>query len=159
MRQTVKLPVIWDALRPMWHHCNSIILVTDSLWCHDIGLHYDIPDSKVHGANMGPIWGRQDPGGPHVLAPWTLLSGMIWNCMSFVKHKQRLKINLEKFFVSSVICHNSAQDHSTYACQIADTLSLVISKLCFLFDSYIPFVEILLQTSVINHNQPGNISY
>ena len=24
------------------------------------------PDSKVHGANMGPIWGREDPGGPHV---------------------------------------------------------------------------------------------
>ena len=24
------------------------------------------PDSKVHEANMGPIWGRQDPGGPHV---------------------------------------------------------------------------------------------
>ena len=24
------------------------------------------PDSKVNGANMGPIWGRQDPGGPHV---------------------------------------------------------------------------------------------
>ena len=23
-------------------------------------------DSKVHRANMGPIWGRQDPGGPHV---------------------------------------------------------------------------------------------
>ena len=33
-----------------------------------------IPDNKVHGANMGPIWGRQDPGGPHVgpmdLAIW-----------------------------------------------------------------------------------------
>ena len=27
---------------------------------------YDYPDSKVHGANMGPIWGRQDPGGPNV---------------------------------------------------------------------------------------------
>ena len=34
-----------------------------------------IPDNKVHvahmrykvdGANMGPTWGRQDPGGPHV---------------------------------------------------------------------------------------------
>ena len=25
-----------------------------------------IPDSKVHRANMGPIWGRQDPGGPHI---------------------------------------------------------------------------------------------
>ena len=26
----------------------------------------DVPDGKVHGANMGPIWDRQDPGGPHV---------------------------------------------------------------------------------------------
>ena len=25
-----------------------------------------VPDSKVHGANMGPNWGRQDPGGPFV---------------------------------------------------------------------------------------------
>ena len=24
------------------------------------------PDSKVHGANTGPIWSRQDPGGSHV---------------------------------------------------------------------------------------------
>ena len=23
------------------------------------------PLSKVHAANMGPNWGRQDPGGPH----------------------------------------------------------------------------------------------
>ena len=32
------------------------------------------PDSKIHGANMGPIWGRQDPGWPNVgpanLAIW-----------------------------------------------------------------------------------------
>ena len=37
----------------------------------------NIPDSKVHGAIMGPIWGRQDPGGPHVgpmnLAIWDRL--------------------------------------------------------------------------------------
>ena len=26
----------------------------------------NFPDSKVHGASMGPTWGRQDPGGPHV---------------------------------------------------------------------------------------------
>ena len=26
----------------------------------------NLPDSMVHGANMGPIWGRQDPGEPHV---------------------------------------------------------------------------------------------
>ena len=26
----------------------------------------NIPDSKVHGANMGPTWGWQDPCGPYV---------------------------------------------------------------------------------------------
>ena len=25
-----------------------------------------VPDIKVNGANMGPIWDQQDPGGPHV---------------------------------------------------------------------------------------------
>ena len=33
--------------------------MVSSLW-------YMNPDSKVHGANMGPTWGRQDPGGPHI---------------------------------------------------------------------------------------------
>ena len=37
----------------------------------------NFPDSKVHGANMGPIWGRQEPGGPHVgpmnFAIWVLI--------------------------------------------------------------------------------------
>ena len=32
--------------------------------CSDTGKTF--PDSKIHGANMGPIWVRQDPGGPHV---------------------------------------------------------------------------------------------
>ena len=25
-----------------------------------------VPACKVHGANMEPIWDRQDPGGPHI---------------------------------------------------------------------------------------------
>ena len=41
------------------------------------------PDSKVHGANMGPIWGRQDPGGPHVgpmnFAIWDVLHCAYFN--------------------------------------------------------------------------------
>ena len=40
--------------------------------------NWRVPDSKVHGANMGPIWGRQDPGGPHVgpmnFAIWGVIS-------------------------------------------------------------------------------------
>ena len=27
---------------------------------------YQCPASKVYGANIGPTWGREDPGGPHV---------------------------------------------------------------------------------------------
>ena len=38
------------------------------------------PDSKVHGANTGSIWGRQDPGGPHVgpmnFAIWVVSRGI-----------------------------------------------------------------------------------
>ena len=34
------------------------------------------PDSKAHGANMGPNWGRQDPGGfqvgPMNFAIWVI---------------------------------------------------------------------------------------
>ena len=36
------------------------------------------PDSRVQGANMGPIWGRQDPCGPHVgpinFAIWVIVN-------------------------------------------------------------------------------------
>ena len=43
------------------------------LWKYDF-VTWAIPDSKVQGAHMGPTWGRQDPGGPHVghgnLAIW-----------------------------------------------------------------------------------------
>ena len=36
-----------------------------------------VPDSKVHGAKMGPIWGRQAPVGPHVGPMNSALWGMI----------------------------------------------------------------------------------
>ena len=41
---------------------------------------YRYLDIKVHGANMGRIWGRQDSSGP-MLASWTLLFGLncAWN--------------------------------------------------------------------------------
>ena len=43
----------------------------DRDWNFDV-----IPDYKVYGDKMGPIWGRQDPGGPDVgpmnLAIWDI---------------------------------------------------------------------------------------
>ena len=45
--------------------------------CYEHPLCEDTPDSKDHGANMVPIWGRQDPCGPHVgpmnFAPYRFL--------------------------------------------------------------------------------------
>ena len=64
--------------------CHALILVGKTFWYNEQGMlaavfwankdsssnntqtRFRHPDSKVHGANMGPIWGRRDPGGPHV---------------------------------------------------------------------------------------------
>ena len=57
------------------------------------------PDNKVHGANAGPIWGRQDPGGPHVgpmnftiwdIKPWVAIT--MWSDSSTVCGILMLKI-------------------------------------------------------------------
>ena len=44
----------------------------------DVILLDTFPASKVHGSNMGPTWGRQDPGrsrvGPMNLAIWVTLT-------------------------------------------------------------------------------------
>ena len=47
----------------------------------------NIPDSKVHGANMRPIWGRQHPGGPHV-GPMNFViwdTNLLWKCVQQFK--------------------------------------------------------------------------
>ena len=59
-------------------------------WLGDTVLHIPIdgfPDSKVHGANMGPTWVLSAPGEPHVglmnLAIWvTLRSYHMWSAVS-----------------------------------------------------------------------------
>ena len=45
-----------------------------------------VPDSKVHEANMGSIWGRQDPGGSHVGA----MAFVIWRSLSPVTRCTRI---------------------------------------------------------------------
>ena len=55
----------------LWRKRVSDVFVSSNKLCSSLNM---FPDSKVHGANMGPIWGPQDPGGPHVglmnLAIW-----------------------------------------------------------------------------------------
>ena len=47
-----------------------------------------IPDSKIHGAYMGPNWGQQDPSGPHV-GPMSLA---IWGDLTENSYHTMLKI-------------------------------------------------------------------
>ena len=53
----------------------------DVFCCVKSSIKFTHPDSKVHGANMGPIWGRQDLGGPYVglmnLAIWAHLRSLL----------------------------------------------------------------------------------
>ena len=48
------------------HHRFESCRLPDIGCCEHCQYHRLIPDSKVHGANRGPIWGRQVPGGPPV---------------------------------------------------------------------------------------------
>ena len=55
---------------------------------------YDFLDSKVHGANIEPIWGRQDPGGPYVdpmnLPIWVYCTHTFSNTHSYVENTYTL---------------------------------------------------------------------
>ena len=52
--------------RSLWRHCIEASYPGIFQLKHQRSWIQNIPHSKVHGANMGPIWGRQGPGGPHV---------------------------------------------------------------------------------------------
>ena len=62
----------------------SDVVVVYMVWLQVIGdLLQSTLDSKVHGANMGPVWDRQDPGGPHGgpmnLAIWDVYLQYCWS--------------------------------------------------------------------------------
>ena len=53
---------------------NFINVITPLAW--ELYVRAETGDSNVHGANMGPSWGRKDPGGPYLgpmnFAIWVL---------------------------------------------------------------------------------------
>ena len=68
--QDVQLYSSWlcvNSLRPKQndHHFQTYFLCNTQLWWINTNYH-NLPDSKVHGANMGPIWVLLAPGRPHV---------------------------------------------------------------------------------------------
>ena len=60
------LPYLLPMQRALYYEHHSLFVVA---WYYRKSLlpfGNTYTDSKVHGSNMGSIWGRQDPGGPHV---------------------------------------------------------------------------------------------
>ena len=70
--------------RPGDTYCGSVFQISatleifTTLWQLDKQNAKDLPDSKVHGANMGPTWVLSAPGGSHVspmnLAIWAIIA-------------------------------------------------------------------------------------
>ena len=61
---------------------NSTLLITYTVnekWVHFISMA--IPDSKIHGTNMGPTWDLSAPDGPHAgsinFAIWDVTSKVV----------------------------------------------------------------------------------
>ena len=71
----------------------------------------DCPDNKVHGANMGPIWGRQDPGGPHVgptnFTVWLIYHGPVSHIIVWITTEIRLLSISETYHYD--LCHQGYQ--------------------------------------------------
>ena len=74
--------VIEYVVNSKWFQISTSLTTTKKSWIHastNLLGRYDIPDSKVHGANMGPTWVLSAPDGPHV-GPMNLAirDGLIW---------------------------------------------------------------------------------
>ena len=57
--------IIWNVIANLVQAVqivSTLVIIRKTKW---LDVEYN-PDSKAHGANMGPICGRQNPGGPHV---------------------------------------------------------------------------------------------
>ena len=70
--------------RSLWKPSDHVTIMTNhGTW--EIAGNEACTDSKVQWANMGPIWGGQDPGGPHVgpmkfaIWVWETWTSMIWS--------------------------------------------------------------------------------
>ena len=100
------------------------------------GICWALPDSKVHGANMGPSGSCRPQMGP-MLAPWILLSGlslwknssavsmsMSWCLYDFKKHQQ-VASSAKSFISDSFISYR----HICFCCHKQIKLIIVLCKL------------------------------
>ena len=102
------------------------------------------PDSKVYGANMGSTWGRQGPGGPHVVpmnfAIWDLAVNRL-NCFKETDIYVGISNNwsaLKSFFKLCCVYINPLMYRFRFECFLSWFKNLQISgnPKCFCFIYY-----------------------
>ena len=47
-------------------HSTDMEINNNNCCNNNLTSNHSVPDSRARGTNIGSIWGRQDPGGPHV---------------------------------------------------------------------------------------------
>ena len=69
---------IWLVATCFIAHADYILGICITALSNTAVIVHTYPDSMVHVANMGPTWGRRDPGGPHV-GPLTFVIWVVNN--------------------------------------------------------------------------------
>ena len=102
-KQVWVFSTIWGVAKSRDTKCYQILSGLSVLhhWCM-LKLPWNTcPDSKVHGAIMVPIWGRQDPGGPHVgltkFAIWPVTWTMCGNAALATSYTVKLRYIVEYY--------------------------------------------------------------
>ena len=99
-----------------------------------------IPDSKVHGANMGPTWGQQASDGPHVgpmnLAIRDVYRSAMQKNISLVKKKKFLWL----IFLPAV-AHNCLQHNNINIHTIISSWHANINHITGPFSLYLEFIK------------------
>ena len=113
-------------LRQCWPRYVLPYSVTRPQWVYNAVHHHpgkhNIPDSEVHGSNMGPIWVLSTPDGPrfspmNLAIHITILSGLVmykplsvielvlhWKCIENVFSKMSHLSQPSLFYMSSKLC-------------------------------------------------------
>ena len=82
-------------------------------------------DRKFYEVNMGPTWGRQDPGGPHVgpvnLAFWVYLENKVFLWIPFTKDSISHLPSFQIFVVWLTICQVTNMDKHYKMCRLVNT--------------------------------------
>ena len=104
------------------------------------------PDSKIHGANMGATWGRQDPGGPHV-GPMNLAIRELISCAkNFSSIMKCLRWNQIPHHLRNMTSKNLKTNWNHVNFNLTKCQHTVLFQLCYTFHKIIECTLWILKT-------------